>query len=166
MLSPILLYAKYEEDAELITHNSGVRITVLELGDRIFNSGEMANLADNLEAMANSEWTNLEDTDFYKNYIDGIVSGLPYTTPVFNTPSISDIVPSYDDSAETKDSVIVYNCTVEDITLPNVQHADELYSEIMNIAKKDNKFTRLIQTVTASGLDSRKNSKAKNNIQF
>ncbi|MCD8158362.1 MAG: macro domain-containing protein [Clostridiales bacterium] len=159
-------YLVDEEGAELIAHNNSGRITSLEVGDRVFNSGETANLADNLEAMASSEWTNLEDTDFYKNYIDGIVSGLPYTTPVFNTPSVSDIVPSYGDSAETKDSVVVYNCTVEDITLPNVQHADELYSEIMNMAKKDNKFTKLIQTVTASGLDSRKNSKAKNNIQF
>ncbi|MCD8214589.1 MAG: hypothetical protein LUC97_02935 [Clostridiales bacterium] len=159
-------YLVDEEGAELIAHNNSGRITSLEVGDRVFNSGETANLADNLEAMTNSEWTNLEDTDFYKNYIDGIVSGLPYTTPVFNTPSISDIVPSYGDSVETKDSVIVYNYTVEDITLPNVQHADELYSEIMNMAKKDNKFTKLIQTVTASSLDSRKNSKAKNNIQF
>ncbi|MCD7854355.1 MAG: hypothetical protein LUG66_01915 [Clostridiales bacterium] len=136
------------------------------MGDRVFNSGETANLADNLEAMASSEWIDIKDTDFYKRYMNSVVSGLPYTTPMYNIPYTSEIVPNYSSMATTNSSSVNYNYYVDDISLPNVQNASELYGEIMNIAKKDNKFTKLVQTVTASGLDSRKNSKAKNNIQF
>lgn len=156
-------YLVDEEGAELITHNSGGRITGLEVGDRVFNSGETANLADNLEAMASSEWIDIKDADFYKNYSSGLSGSIPY---ISNLPAISDILPSYGNSAVTNDNSSTIINVVEDMTLENISDAQQLYSEIMNMAKKDSKFTKLVQTVTASGLDSRKNSKAKNNIQF
>lgn len=143
-------YLVDENGEELITHNSNGRVTSLEVGDKVYTSGETSTIADNLDALSSLNLQALADKYSTISYADSVgnYASTPYTYSVASIDGLlkniaGSVVQSKSESTGDINSNNDYTFNVN-IPIEKVQD----YQDFMYQMQHDDKFEKMVVGMT------------------